>query len=438
MFMLSLAVKNSLPLLLTFFLLLPTTVSAKVIEQLIAVIDGEPYTLTNLGAYAKTRMDREFPTGDLNQINDADREVLEQFVTDKMLESEIREAGIKVTDEDIDQYVEQIKVRNRLTDEELTAALKREGQTMAAYRSVVKNELEKSEIINRQVRAKVNITNDDVERYYKMNAKSFRSDERAHIRHILLSLPAHATAEQVQGVVAKATDLRKRILAGEDFAKLAREFSEGAGQAEGGDIGWIKRGTVIRELEDIAFTKLSVGQISEPFRTSMGIHIVKLEARDGGTALPLSTVAPKIKEELYVKALDEKRIKWEKTDLRRKHRVDIKLPGVVFKAEDSKEGTVDSLMAQSPRLNKKQEGSWWSFLSPFKETEFEEEDPNSPLYGKKIVTIFGVPMGTTDPVENVPDILSSPSSGSGSDTGKSGGFFSSVVDALNPFSSSKR
>jgi peptidyl-prolyl cis-trans isomerase SurA len=439
--MLNQAVKKILPLLLTVVLFLPTTVSAKVIEQLIAVIDGEPYTLTNFGAYAKTKLGREFPTGDLNQINDADREVLEQFITDKLLESEIREAGIKVVDEDIDHYIEQIKSRNRLTEEQLTTALSREGHTMAAYRAVVKSELEKNEIINRQVRQKVNITNDDIERYYKVNGKSYRSDERAHIRHILISLPKEATAEQIQEAVDKASDLRNRALAGEDFAKLAREFSEGAGQAAGGDIGWIKRGTLIGELEEVAFGKLSVGEISEPFRTSMGIHIVRLEARDGGTVLPLATVAPKIKEELYAKAFDEKRIRWEKTDLRRKHRVDVKLPGVVFKAEDSKEGMVDSLMAQSPRLNKKQERTWWSFLNPFKESGFDDEDPSSPMYGKKVVTVFGLPIGTADAADDVPDILADPpnkASANPSDSGKSGGFFSSVVDSLNPFSSSKR
>ena len=72
--------------LVIFIFFLPTAVPAKVVDQLIAVVDGEPYTLTSLGQYAKTKMAREFPTGDLNQINDGDREVLEQFITDKLLE----------------------------------------------------------------------------------------------------------------------------------------------------------------------------------------------------------------------------------------------------------------------------------------------------------------------------------------------------------------
>ena len=85
--MLSRIFKTSL-LLFCFLLFLPQKVPAKIIEQLIVVIDGEPYTLSNLATYAKTKMGREFPTGDLNKISDSDREVLEQFITEKLLEAD--------------------------------------------------------------------------------------------------------------------------------------------------------------------------------------------------------------------------------------------------------------------------------------------------------------------------------------------------------------
>ena len=431
-------IKQAVPqsLFLLLLLLVPASVSAKVVEQLITVIDGEPYTLSNLEGYAKAKMGREFPTGDLNQINPDDRQVLEQFITDKLLESEIREAGIKVSDEDVEQYIQQIKTKNRLSDDDLKTALQREGQTLASYRASVKSELEKTEIINRQVRAKVNITNEDVERYYKLNASKYRGDERARIRHILLALPENASADAVKAAQTKAADLYKRIKAGEDFGKLAIEFSEGAGQSAGGDIGWVKRGTLIAGLEDVTFTKLAVGQVSEPFRTSMGIHIVKLEARETGNVLPLSAVASQIKDELYTNALNERFAKWLKTDLRRKHRVDVKLAGVVFKAEDSKEGTVDSLMAKSTRSSKSSSNSLLSYLNPLsyitKETDLEDEDPKSPMYGKKILSVFGIPLFTKDSADDV-DIPAPPDDGNKSDSGKSGGFLSSIFGSLNPF-----
>jgi len=427
---------------LFFFLLaiiVPTAAWAGVIEQLIAVVDSEPYTLTNLKTYAKTKGNREFPTGDLNSINDADRELLEQFITDKLLETEVREAGIKITDTEVDEYIDQVKARNRLSDDDLKTALSREGQTLAGYRASVKSELEKNEMINRQVRAKVNVSNEDAERYYKLNMKNFRSGERARLRHILLSVAEKASEEEIRAVFAKAGALHQRIKAGEDFAQLAVEFSQGAGHAEGGDIGWVQRGTLVKEIEDLAFDKLSVGQVSEPFRSSLGVHILKLEARDLGNVLPFATVAPKIKEELYAKALDERFGKWVKGDLRKKHHVEVKLPGVVFKAEEVNTATTDAL-ARAPRSSRSAERSWYSYFNPLtyitKETEIEDEDPKSPLYGKKIVSVFGVPLFTSDSTEDVPDVLSAPPPEKPAEK-QSSGASSSILDSLNPFSSKK-
>jgi hypothetical protein len=320
-----------------------------------------------------------------------------------------------------------------LTDDELKTALAREGQTLATYKTSVRAELEKNELINRQVRKKVNITNEDVERYYKQNAKSFRAEDRARIRHILLPLPENASAAEVQDVTAKINELYKQITAGEDFATLAQKYSEGAGRESGGEIGWVNRGTLLKPIEDVAFEKLSVGEVSQPVRSSMGIHLVKLENRDTGALLPLSAVAPKIKEELYGKAIEERFNKWLKTDLRRKHAIDVKIAGVVFKPEDSKEETMGSLMAKSTSGSRKQERGVLSYLNPFsyivKETPFEDDEQKGPFAGKSVVSIFGVPMFVTDTPDNVTDVLAEPAAADTSDAKKSGG----LLGSLNPF-----
>jgi peptidyl-prolyl cis-trans isomerase SurA len=433
--MLRQAIKKSL--LVFFLLIIPHSACAAVIEQLLVVINGEPYTLSSLNTYAKTKMGRAFPTGNLDQISATDREVLEQFITDKLLEAEVRESGINISDDDVSRYIEQVKKNNRLSDEDLKVALSREGQTLASYKASVKSEMEKSEIIDRQVKRKVSITDDDVERYYKLNAKKFRGNDRARIRHILLPLAENAPPDRVQSAMARGKEIYAKILAGEDFATLAAENSEGAGRAAGGEIGWVNRGTLIAGIEEVAFEKLSVGQVSEPFRTNMGIHIVKLEGREPGNVLPLSSVAPRIKEELLNKTLEERFAKWLKTDLRRKHRVDVKVAGVTFKPEDSKEGTMSTLVANSNRVTRRQDRSFMSYLNPFsyivKETPFEEEDPKSPLAGKSIVSVLGVPLFTTETADDAPDVLTPPPPEKDSEKGA----ISNILDSLNPFSSKK-
>ena len=438
-------IAKSLFFLLIVVVVLPATSVARVVDQLIVVIDDEPYTLRNVEQFAKSKLKVEFPTGDLNRINERDGDVLEQFITDKLLDAEIRGAGITVTNEDVEQYIEEVKKNNRLSDSDFESALAREGMTLDGYKQSVKSELEKAELARRQVRSRVSVTDADVERYYQLNAKNYRTEDRARIRHILFSLSPQASPEVAQSTLAKAKEVYDRIEAGEDFAALAREFSEGAGRGDGGEIGWVNRGTLIAGLDEAAFDKLAVGQVSKPFRTAIGYHIVKLEARSGGAAQSLASVAPKIKADLTAKALEERYLKWLKTDLRRKHRVDIKLAGVVFRPEESKEGTMDSLIARSSRTSRR-DRTFLSYLNPFsyiyKETPLDELDPKGPLADKNVVSIFGVPLFTSERVDDVPDVLApaaekSSSGSSGSDSNKSGGFFSSIVDTLNPFSSKK-
>lgn len=413
---------------------------ARVVEQLIVVIDGEPYTLSNFRDYAQTKMGREFPKGDLSRIEKEDREVLEQFITEKLLAAAVKQAGIQVKEEEIDQYIEQVKEKNRIGDEEMNAALKREGMTMEGYRATVRAEIEKSELIGRQVLKKVNITSEDVERYYRLNTKQFMSRERVRLRHILLSVPRGASDESQ--ALQKATELRSRVTAGEEFSKLAHEFSDGAGASEGGDIGWITPGSLIKEIEETAFNQLTVGEISQPIRTSLGIHLIKLEARQTPQPLPLAEVQGKIKEELFAKAREERFQNWLKGDLRRKHRVDVKIPGVVFRPEETKEKTVDTLMATSAsRRNKNEDSSFLSYLNPlsyiFTTTPIEGEDDQGPSSGRSIISLFGTPLFTTDSGDDVADDPLAPATTNEKSDQKSrdsGGFFSSIWRSLNPFS----
>lgn len=437
------AAYGSIILIYSLFFFYPAPVRANVVEQVIVVIDGEPYSLSDVKRYAKTNLGQEFPNGDLTRIGREDQEVLEQFITERLLAAEAKRLGITVSEKDIDDYIARIKERNRISDQELGMALRREGVTMEKYRSSIRAEIEKGEIINNQVRNKVNITSEDVERYYRSNPKRHTTGERVRLRHVLFTLPERSPPEREEELVAKALGIRKRVMAGEDFSKLAQMYSEGAGASEGGDIGWASRGSLLKEIDEAAFNKLSVGEISQPIRAGPGVHLIKLEGREGGRLLPLSEVAVKIRDELYAKALEERFQKWLRADLRKRHRVDVKLPGVIFRPEEAPEGTVNSLMAAASKNKRKEQAGFLSYLNPFsyivKETPVEGADAEGELSGQKIVSIFGIPLFLSqsgdDGLEDLP-MQSGASEGSAQKPAESGGFFSSIWKTLNPFSSS--
>jgi peptidyl-prolyl cis-trans isomerase SurA len=387
-------------LLLTGFGSFATFARAGVVEQVLVVIDGEPYTLSDFKTYAKRQMNRDFPAGDLNDLGKDDQQVVEQFITDKMLAGEVKQAGIKVADEDIDNYINDVKEKNRIDEAQLKKALASEGVTWDKYRASIRAEIEKSEIIDAQVRKRVNVTPEDVERYYNLNQKKYVSDQKVRLRHILFAIPEGADKAKEKSVTDRAAEVRRRILAGEDFAKLAETYSEGAGATEGGDIGWVSKGSLLKEIDQAAFGRLNVGEVSEPLRTSAGIHLIKLEAREGGKQLAFADIKDKVREEVLAKAMDERFKKWLKSDLRRKHRVDVKLAGVVFRPEDTKEGTMDALVASGRRT---EESNWYDFLNPFKKTPTEDVDETgkpSPRAGQNVVSLFGTPLFRTESADD--------------------------------------
>jgi peptidyl-prolyl cis-trans isomerase SurA len=384
-----------------------SSAGAAVVEQVLVVIDGDPHTLSDFKNYAKKQLGRVFPAGDLNALGKEDQEVIEQYITDKLVASEIKQAGIKVADEDINNYIDQVKEKNHISEEQLKQALAADGLSWEKYRSSIRSEMEKSELVDVQVRKRINITSEDVEKYYSLNQKKYVSEQRVRLRHIMLAIAEGDKAAEA-AAAKKTADIRRRLAAGEDFAALAEAYSEGAGASEGGDIGWITKGTLLKEIDQVAFS-LNVGEVSSPVRTSAGIHFIKLEAREGGKQLALADIRDKVREEVMAKALEERFQKWMKSDLRRKHRVEVKLAGVVFRPEDNKQDTMDTLVASGAKRT--DESSFWDFLNPFKKAptaDVDEGGKPSRLAGQKVISLFGTPLFRTespDDSDQVDEIL---------------------------------
>ncbi len=292
---------------------------AEVVNRIVASVDGEPITLYELQQYQAKQL-ALMP----NQPTPSEKDVLQALITEKLLAREITARGIQVRDEDIDRYIDHIKQSNHLDDDQLKAALKQQGMEYPAYRAQVRQEIEKVQLLNREIRGKVNVSPEDVQRYYEAHKAQYERPARVKVRQIMLRLDAGAPDEIVQGVTQRVKDLRARLLKGEDFAKLAKQVSEDPAAADGGDLGEVEPSKVLPEFE-APLANLKEGEVSEPIRTKMGIHLLKLEKRIAGGFQPEGELAADIKEKLYNEALDERYKRWILEDIQKHHYVETKL-----------------------------------------------------------------------------------------------------------------
>jgi peptidyl-prolyl cis-trans isomerase SurA len=304
------------PICLIGLLLLTAAAHAVSVDRIVATVDGDPVTAFELKEFlaAQVRPNSQgMPSHD---------EVLDAMITQRLIVKEFEALGLKVQEEDVDRYVETIRERNKLTKEQLEQALQQQGVTMNRYREQVRDELRRAQLINREIRGKVNVTPEDVERYYQAHLEDYSTPESISISHIVLQLPPDAPPEQVAAVQKRAADLYAQLKGGADFAELARANSEDGSAKAGGSLGTFKKGEVLDVLEK-ATEKLKPGQFSEPVRSNVGIHIVRLDERSGASHAPLEKQAEEIKQRLYNAALEERYNRWLREDLRKKHAVEI-------------------------------------------------------------------------------------------------------------------
>ncbi|VAX21886.1 Survival protein SurA precursor (Peptidyl-prolyl cis-trans isomerase SurA) [hydrothermal vent metagenome] len=140
---------------------------------------------------------------------------------------------------------------------------------------------------------KVELTEQDIEDYYSSHIAEFEIKEEAHARHILATVSPSATEKEAQAAKARVERARERVLAGEDFAEVAKDMSQGPSASKGGDLGSFGKGMMVPEFEKVVFD-LAPGEVSQPFRTDFGWHIAKTITRTKGKIPPLEEVRNRV------------------------------------------------------------------------------------------------------------------------------------------------
>jgi peptidyl-prolyl cis-trans isomerase SurA len=212
--------------------------------------------------------------------------VLRQQVLDRLVLQEIQwqranRVGIKVSDEMVNEALQDLATRNKMTLSQLPDVLESQGLNYASYRESLRREIALSLLRQRDVVSHIVVTPHEVSQYLAREEKRGANIEY-NVSHILLSLPLGATPEQIEKVTERAREIRDRAAKGEEFSQLAITYSNSQTALDGGLLGWKKSSQLPSFLADL-ITNMQPGGVSEPLRTPSGFHIVKLNERRGAT-----------------------------------------------------------------------------------------------------------------------------------------------------------
>ncbi|HET8942382.1 MAG TPA: peptidylprolyl isomerase [Rudaea sp.] len=201
-----------------------------------------------------------------------ERQVLESLVMVRLQVQRAQGTGIRVTDAEVDQAVQNVATHNKIDVNQLRASLQHEGMSYADFRKSLRDQLMVQQLQHRVVQNQTNVSDSEVD--ILLASGSLKAGE-VHLQHILIGIPDGASAEQIQAAHDKAESVRKQIADGMDFTAAAIRYSSARDALQGGDLGWRRYDEVPEAFANLV-EGMKDGDVSQPLHGPSGFHIVKL------------------------------------------------------------------------------------------------------------------------------------------------------------------
>lgn len=314
----------SLTLLASF---IAVTAHAQVIDRIVAVVNSDVLTLTELERTTAQGLRKASSIADPLARADARKIVLEKglerLISEKLIEQEARKRQIVIRDKDVADRIEGMKTQQRWDDATFRQYLKSQAMTLAMLQETIRKQLLNQRIVGQVLGSRVQVSESELKDYYREKSAQNSAEFELSASHILLKLPTTATTADESAVRYRAEELVERLKSGEAFEALAKKYSEGPAAVNGGKLGLIRKGFLEDVLEQ-AFFGLKPGTFSAPVRSSFGYHVLLVQSR---TALPVASFeqsAPQLTQELQRKRIDSELDQWVGT-LRSKSFVEVRL-----------------------------------------------------------------------------------------------------------------
>jgi peptidyl-prolyl cis-trans isomerase SurA len=260
------------------FSISPAIGELKLIDSIVAIVDEDVISKRELESRIELiRTDFVQSNRSLPDSETLYRQALEIMVNDSILHQEASNRGIKITDGQLNQAMQKIARDNNLSLAGFRQALINNGFKYDEYRESLRKELT-IDTLRRQYSARSSsVTATEVDDFMH-RAGSDGIEYEYRLSHILIDLPDAASPQQVNTALETANSIMDRLANGEQFAKLANEYSSGSNALQGGDLGWRKK-TGVPSLFSKAVLEMTPGKFAGPIRSASGFHIVSLTDR---------------------------------------------------------------------------------------------------------------------------------------------------------------
>jgi len=231
------------------------------------------------------------------------KQVLENLINLEVLYQESQNNGIKISEGAVNIQLNAIKTKFQ-NEDDFEKALLNMDLSEADLRSQIRRELAVRQLIDQQFVEKTSVSEEEAKGYYQSHPDDFKKPEMVKAQHILIKIDPKADGSHKAEARKKIEDIQNKLKKGEDFASLAKEFSQCPSSASGGDLGYFTRKQMVKPFAEAAFA-LAPGEVSRVVETEFGYHLIKSVDKKPATSVAFEDVKEKLQEVLKHKKIGD-------------------------------------------------------------------------------------------------------------------------------------
>jgi len=203
------------------------------------------------------------------------KQVLERLIIDKLQSQLAQKAGIKVTDEMVNESIVNIAQQNGLDMESFKREISNQGMDYGAFKENVRKEIIINQLRSHEIGSRVKVSEQEIDHYLETEISTQDQNVKYLLGHILISVPEGASPETIQAEQEEARSVTEQLRLGNDFKQMAVSVSDGANALQGGELGWRTLNQLPTLFVDVV-KSMSKGDVADPIRSPGGFHILKL------------------------------------------------------------------------------------------------------------------------------------------------------------------
>ena len=254
----------------------------QLVDRVVAVVNDEVitrYELTEQKRAVTAQLKRQGvalpPEGEL------DAQVLQRFINEKVQLQYAKEYGVRADDETVNASVQRIVSDNKMSMQQFSEALRKDGVSLEKFRDELKNEIVLSRLRDREVESRVVVTDAEIDSYMAQVLAQGANQAEYSLAHILILVPEQATPDQIETRKKRAEEAAKQLNAGTAFGQVAAVFSDSNDAVQGGALGW-RQADRLPAIYATAASTMKPGDTSAVLRSANGFHIVRMVDKRAG------------------------------------------------------------------------------------------------------------------------------------------------------------